>query len=939
MTYKNENIIYLNVQSLFANYNSVRLLLEKNQPAVLMCSETCLTNQINNFEVNVENYNLERCDSHSRHTGGVAVYIKENITYKILHNECYLNNIWCLVYEIKKCDLKGVYVLLYRSPSSSMSSFLNYYEILCNDFILPTKICLTVGDFNIDISKNTTYSQLLCDIILSSGQKQIVDFYTRRTPTSKTIIDLVVTNSPKFKVCAINDKISDHETMQINVPVIKNNDLVEKTYISWKNYSKAILIEILIRKNWTYVYLTNNINDRLMFVCETIVEAVKLLVETKTIKCDIKNRWFDDDLRLLKRDKNISLTKAKITNLDEDWNTFEYLNKNYKKLIKIKSDTYAKQTIKKASSDPKKLWKCINNLTKENSCDNRTCDIKFDGVPATNNIEDIAENFNNYFIDSLNEIVSSIPIVQRGHNSALVPVMSSMFKFSSISVEDLEHLLLTFKNKSNKGDLLTTAVLKDAFCVVGYFFVQIINDSFYNGDFPKYWKLSTIVPIPKIKNTCNSCNFRPINVLPISEKLIECVVKKQFLKYIEESNILCKYQSGFRFGHSCETSLNYLLTTWKSALDINKCIITVFLDFKRAFETIDREILLQKLYYYGVRNTEITWFRNYLNGREQRTSYRNITSNNRIVEHGVPQGSVLGPLLFILYINDIEKCLKYCKINLFADDTLLHIITTNVEDGISKMNEDLKNISEWINQNKLKINVDKSKWMIISLKQIINVNSVLLNDVKIDRVTFFKYLGVTIDENLKFDIHLTEIKKKISSKVYLLSRLRKKINVNIAKLIYESSIQVLFDYCSSILFLCSTTQLRALQTLQNRALRVILKRPRRTNCGEMLSDLNLLNVTNRIELNVLSIVYKLKNNMLPAYLCENLMYVHNTYSNMTLRNTNDFRLPSFKKTSSQQNLFYTGLQKFNSLPINIKNLSTLNIFKRTLTLHLKQQQR
>lgn len=251
------------------------------------------------------------------------------------------------------------------------------------------------------------------------------------------------------------------------------------------------------------------------------------------------------------------------------------------------------------------------------------------------------------------------------------------------------------------------------------------------------------------------------------------------------------------------------------------------------------------------------------------------------------------------------------------------------------MNEDLENINVWLNQNKLKINVSKSKWMIISQRQIVNVNRILLNNTEIDRVKSFKYLGVIIDENLKFDDHLNDIKKKISSKIYLLSRIRKKINVKVAKIIYQSSIQVHFDYCSSILFLCNKSQLRALQVLQNRALRIILKRPRRSNCNEMLNDLNLLNVSERIDLNVLCIIYKLKNNMLPNYLCENLMYVHNTYNNMTLRNANDFRLPTLKKKANQQNIFYSGLNQFNCLPVNIKKCTTLKTFKTELISHLK----
>lgn len=313
--------------------------MEKKQPFMLLCSETCLTEQINNFEVIIENYRLERCDSHSRHTGGVAIYIRENIDYKILTNKCFLRSIWCIVLEIKNDFKKGIYVILYRSPSSSISCFLNILDDLCKQFIVPSKTCVIVGDFNIDVSKISTYSQKLNDIIINSGQVQIVDYHTRITATSRTIIDLVTTNNSNITSKAI-DKISDHETLQINIPV-KDKNIAETSYISWKNYTKDLLIEILVRKDWSMCYnVISTNNDRLIFLCDNIVNAVSLLVERKTCKINVKNKWFDNKLRKMKSDKIVSLTKAKMTNDEIDWNTFKKINAEYKKEIRYKSNEY-----------------------------------------------------------------------------------------------------------------------------------------------------------------------------------------------------------------------------------------------------------------------------------------------------------------------------------------------------------------------------------------------------------------------------------------------------------------------------------------------------------------------------------------------------------------------------------------------------------------------
>lgn len=262
----------------------------------------------------------------------------------------------------------------------------------------------------------------------------------------------------------------------------------------------------------------------------------------------------------------------------------------YKSKIKEKCNNFTKNKIQSAKTDKKKLWKCIQKLIKPSNNSLTYHELEFNGRKITDKTQ-FATEFNNYFVSSLAEIVTNIPHTPY---HSLIEAVSSVFDFKSMSVDSLYDLLKKFKNKSNKDDLLTTSVLKDSFDIVGFFFTSIINESFKTGEVPNYWKTSTIVPIPKIKNTSQACNFRPINILPITEKLLESSVKVQFLNYVEINNILNKYQSGFRYKHSCETSLCFVLTNWKGALDVNQYVIAVFLDFKRAFETIDTNILLKK---------------------------------------------------------------------------------------------------------------------------------------------------------------------------------------------------------------------------------------------------------------------------------------------------------------------------------------------------------
>lgn len=244
--------------------------------------------------------------------------------------------------------------------------------------------------------------------------------------------------------------------------------------------------------------------------------------------------------------------------------------------------------------------------------------------------------------------------------------------FDHVDLDELEMTINSLPNKISKNKRFNLQVLRDAAEYVGYFLVTIINDSFTTGIFPTLWKESTVHPIPKVNNAKTAEQFRGINTLPIHEKIIESCVYRRLIDHIDKNNILMERQSGFRAKHSCETALNLIIDEWKLAMAKNKAVVAVFLDFKRAFETIDREILLSKLYYMGIRGTSHDWFKSYLERRTQRVKIDENTSDAKVINSGIPQGSALSAILFILYINDIDKILPiHCNLSLLADDTLM----------------------------------------------------------------------------------------------------------------------------------------------------------------------------------------------------------------------------------------------------------------------------
>lgn len=413
-------------------------------------------------------------------------------------------------------------------------------------------------------------------------------------------------------------------------------------------------------------------------------------------------------------------------------------------------------------------------------------------------------------------------------------------------------------------------------------------------------------------------------MLPLESKVIEKIVYIQLQSYLDSYNLISFYQSGFRKNHNCESLITLIITKWKIEIHDRKVIVAVFLDLKRAFETVDRDILLQKLDRYGIRNTELNWFKSYLLGRRQKTKVNNLLSDATNVNFGVPQGSLLGVLLFLIYINDMEKKVVHSKLMLFADDALLFVSDVSVDEGIDKINSDLKELQNWFQMNKLKLNINKTKAMILNGS---TRRSICIDNEPIEIIDEIKYLGILIDNKLTFNAHVEHVCKKVARKLHFFARIRKRISKICAIRVYNTIIKPHFEYCSSVTFMCNDYMLDRLQKLQNRGMRIILQCNRRTHITDMLAQLSWMSINQRIIFNVLVFVYKMKFKLLPAYLNDNITYV-NDVQPYPLRNANNFRLLNFRNQITGNMVMHKGLSIFNKLPNEIKNEENIYRFKK-----------
>lgn len=327
----------------------------------------------------------------------------------------------------------------------------------------------------------------------------------------------------------------------------------------------------------------------------------------------------------------------------------------------------------------------------------------------------------------------------------------------------------------------------------------------------------------------------------------------------------------------------------------------------------------------------LKWFESFLKDRMQCTAINGLTSSKIETNVGLPQGSILSAILFIIYINDMPDVLDNVYINLFADDTLLYIYGENLLEMATEMNRNLQKLSNWLVVNKLKLNVAKTKWMAINTRNEPSTDGVSLqmDGGVLENVKLMKYLGVVLDNKLNMKEHVKYVGKKVARKIYLFGRLAKFFTLTTKVNVYKTIIQPHFDYCATVLLCANNEDVEKLQKLQNKALRIILKCKRRTRVIEMLHRLDhwkIKSIQKSIIIVAMKLIFKLRNNMAPDYL-SSLIKLNNQVHTRNLRNANDFRLPKFSKSCSQKMMLYNGLKWFNNLPDQIKEERSWSVFK------------
>lgn len=587
--------MHLNIQGMFSNINELKYVLRKRKPDFCLLSETHVTEESELNQLAIRGYDTYCCTSQSSHTGGVFVYINNKIKSKIvsMHKTHFS---WCIAFEVRINNENIVIAVVYLSASENKNMILNAFEPwlegISNEC---TVVCC--GDFNINLDADTPYSRRLGNILTDNGLRQLVNKPTRVTQETSTLIDLCVTNMNSNLIkceVSIEDQITDHRNIEVNILGRTNDIKVKKKCIQiWSEYSVRELWHSIEEwlPQWNH-YVSKSVDEKTSWLLSNLKSSLGQF--RKTIQISGKNDFYDNDLERMRCEKNRLYKVAQYAQTDESWKEYKVYKNIYKHKIQAKKYENTQRQLDRVAGNMKETWKVLNSLLNGNG--NEVSSIKSGSTVVENDV-DIANEFNNFFVNSICEINGAIP--KMGYVNDLGNICDDTFEFQDVSIRDIKMCLKEMKNNTDEFNM-NARNLMDCLYYIATPLADIINHSFRSGVFPSALKSATIIPIQKVVNTALINEFRPINMLPLLERLFEKLAYNQFNDYITRNNILKKHQSGFRGSHSCESAINDALCEWKAAQNDGKSVIAVFLDLQRAFETIEPEILIAKLRKLGV---------------------------------------------------------------------------------------------------------------------------------------------------------------------------------------------------------------------------------------------------------------------------------------------------------------------------------------------------
>ena len=953
------SFLHINIRSLNKNKSQLEELMSSYNiiPDIIGISETKINKKTNTNFLSITGYNFHSVDS-MLNSGGVGVYIKDSIVYSIRQDLNFKSvsyeSIWLEISVVVNCkNNKNILVgLIYRHPGTSIPDFSKKFS----DFLLENvnnykDICI-FGDININYLNDKVASvKNYLNQINSFGLTNLIKVPTRINNSGGTLIDHFYCSTPEKVIHShvLLSDISDHFPLYIklkNCNLIKNKFKIKNRY--FQDFSKINTKKLLTDASLIFslhetnklIQSKNSINTKFSNLIGKIKEITSKNVPSKKLskaKLKLKTKpWITKAILKSIKQKNKmykNLCKNNFNNLIKVHEYKKYRNK-LTKIKTISKKAYYEKMLKTSDKNTSKIWKIINNLsnrkTQEEQFPNQ---LDINENSFTKPI-DIVNNLNNYFANI--GLQTGIKKSDAPNTPNKIKSISNSFFWLDVTEIEIFNIIKSLdSNKANGYDNISVKILKKINSHVCKVISELINQSYYESKYPDSLKLAKVIPIFKSGSKKLPGNYRPISILSNLNKIIEKVIYNRLYSFFTKNNILNSSQFGFREGHSTTMALSEFVEGVLKKFDKGEAVCAVLLDLSKAFDTVDRRILLNKLECYGIRGKMQSLIKSYLDQRKQFVNFSGYESTCEKIDVGVPQGSVLGPLLFLVHINDLQNNTNLKILN-FADDTLLYRTfekKTYLQDN-ENLNLELQKVSNWLKENKLKLNVDKTRTILFHPGKSVfwkNLNfEVKIGKTAVKMVKSYKYLGVIIDNNLNWTEHIEMVKSKLLKAIGVLYKTRYFLNENSLYLIFNSLFMSHIRYGLLCWGRTNKTKTNEINVLINKAIRCIHFKKYNESVSNLKITKKVLNVENLFKYELGVFMFKYINNFLPVNFNCYFKSINKVHSHSTRSSKTNFFLPRFNNKYGLQSLSYQGSKLWTELPINLKDQSHLVRFQAKL---------